>query len=87
MRDFVEGVEEGILGELPGMEMEERRAPAVGDEANLIGVDVEDLGVSMYILSFRKVNVIGVVVVMGTDAAATEAAAAEFGKNMDAKIR
>jgi hypothetical protein len=87
MRDLVDGIQEGILEELPDMGLETLSAPAIGDEANLLGTEMADLGLGMYILSFRKANVLGVVVTVSMGNLDSGAAASEFGKTMDSKIQ
>ena len=57
------------------------------DEASLLGAEMADLGLGMYILSFRKANVLGVVVTMSLGGIDGGAAASDFGKTMDSKIR
>jgi hypothetical protein len=85
------GMAEATINELkeqlPGLDFEEIEAPAVGDEAVLVWGDVSDLGLNVYVLSFRKSNVLALLFLLGPEEQFTEATVMDYAQKLEAKIR
>ncbi len=87
LNDLSSGFEKGFTEQMAGVQLQKFTAPQVGDEATVSGVSLPDQGAAVYVLGFRKVNVVGVVVVVGPPDFATEARLAELGQKMSSKIK
>jgi len=60
--------------------------PDVGDEATMVGGTHSDIGLNLYVIAFRKANVIGMLMVMGDASSIDEAVAAGLAEAMEAKF-
>ncbi len=87
LQGLTSGFEEGFSQELPGVELKQMEAPSVGDQATLTGAEIEDLGVGLYFLGFRKANVVGIIALVGLGGTASESDAVALAQKMQAKIK
>ena len=87
LKQLAGGFEEGFTGSMPGTTLEAYNPPSIGDEATGSKAEFPDLGMSMYFLSFRKANVIGVLAVVGTTDFASEAIINGLGQTLGGQIK
>ncbi len=87
LEGLTEGFETGFSGELPGVELKQGSAPSVGDEAVLTSAELAEFGIGMYFIGFRKVNVVGIVALVGMGGTATEDQAVALAQKMAGKIK
>lgn len=87
LKDLTGGFEEGFSTQLPGSALKEIQTARVGDESMTRGMDMADLGLSMYFLGFRKNNVVGVLAVIGKVDFATVELITQTGQKMAAKMQ
>jgi hypothetical protein len=84
--DFVDAFTTGIQSSLPGLALDETEAPNVGDEALMLGGNMSDLGFNVYVLAFRKANVIATLFLMGPAESVTQENAVDYAQKLEAKI-
>ncbi len=70
----------------PDLLLEERIAPALGDEVVLLGAELSEQGQATYLLVFRKLNVVGLVVATGPAETITEDRLDRLGKTFFQKL-
>lgn len=87
MRGVTEGFEEGFNEELPGTEFAELSAPNIADDSLLIKADISDYGFEIYMLSFRKENVMGLIAAFGMSGSVTEDSVVELGNKLAGKVK
>jgi hypothetical protein len=87
LKDLTSGFEEGFTKSISGTTLTQYTAPAVGDEATVRGTTFPDLGMSIYFMGFRKVNVIGVLAVVGTGDTANEKVIGDLGQKLAGQIK
>ena len=84
---FAEPTIAQLKAQLPGVGFEELTSPSIGEEAVLVGGTVSELGLNVYVLTFRKSNVIAMIFLLGPEAFASEASTADYGRKLEAKIQ
>lgn len=84
--EFVQAFTTGMQSLLPGVTLEELASPNVGEESVLMGGNVPDLDFNVYILAFRKTNVIATLFLMGPAESATEESVADYARKVEAKL-
>lgn len=87
LKDLTGGFEEGFSTQLPGTTLNEVRTAAIGEESIMRGADLSELGLGMYFLGFRQVNVVGVLAVIGKADFATVDLTTQLGQKMAAKMK
>ena len=73
--------------QLPGLTFETLDPPAVGDEAVAIGGNYADLNMNVYVMAFRKTNVIVIFSLMGAEESVNENLLADYAQKLEARIR
>lgn len=84
--DFVDAFTTGIQSSLPGLTLDEIESPGVGDEAIMLGGNMSDLGFNVYVLAFRKANVIATLFLMGPAESVSQESAVGYARTLEAKI-
>ena len=84
--DFVDAFTTGIQASLPELTLDEIESPSVGDEAVMLGGNMSDLGFNVYVLAFRKANVIATLFLMGPAEFVTKEGVVDYAKKVEAKI-
>ena len=80
------GFEEGLQQQVPEITLETLQPPDIGDEAVMIGGSYPELDLNIYMLTFRKANVIAMFAVIGPEEFATEETTAGYARKMEARI-
>ncbi|RMF35186.1 MAG: hypothetical protein D6759_05010 [Chloroflexi bacterium] len=73
--------------QMPSATVEPLSSPDVGDEAVMIGGSESTLGLNVYVITFRKANIIAMLMVMGPQGSATEETTLGYAHKLEAKIR
>ena len=84
--DATSSFEEGLQKQMPGMTLETVQPPDVGDEAVMIGGSYPELGLNVYMLTFRRANVIVMLVAVGPEEFASEGTVADYAQKVEARI-
>jgi hypothetical protein len=84
---FAEPTIAELKAQLPGITFEQLASPTVGDETVLVGGNISELGLNVYVLTFRKSNVIAMIFLLGPETFASEASTADYGRKLEAKIQ
>ena len=84
--DFVDAFTTGIKSSLPDISLEEIESPGVGDEAVMLGGNMSDMGFNVYVLAFRKANVIATLFLMGPAESVTQESMVDYAQKVEAKI-
>lgn len=84
--DVVSNFTEGFQKQMPGMALETMQPPDVGDEAVMVGGSHDELGLNVYMLTFRKANVIVMLAAVGPEEFASEEAMAGYAQKVEARI-
>lgn len=87
MRGVMEGFEEGFNQEMPGTEFVELDDPNIGDDSVLIEAEMEGLGFTIYMLSFRQNNIMGLLAVFGMADQVSADDVTGMGQTMQGKIK
>jgi hypothetical protein len=82
----VEQIASDLETQVPGATMMRMDPPDVGDEETMVGGTHSDIGLNLYVIAFRKANVIGMLMVMGDASSIDEAVAAGLAEAMEAKF-
>jgi len=85
--DAVESAAKDMEEQVPGLTMESLEAPDIGDEATMSGGTLPDLGVNVYVLTFRKANVVVMFSMIASSDVATEEFTIERARKLEARIR
>jgi hypothetical protein len=85
--EAVESAAKDMEEQVPGLTMEPLETPEIGDEASMSGGTLPDLGVNVYVLTFRKANVVVMFSMIASSDVATEEFAIERARKLEAKIR
>lgn len=83
--DILGDMEESMLKQLPEMRFEKMEAPSMGDEQELLHGVYESLGLHLYVLVFRKANMISMVMLMGPDDIANLDAVTRYAQTIAAR--
>jgi len=84
--DVTSSFTESVQEQVPGMTLETLQPPDAGDEAVMVGGSHPDLGLNVYMLTFRKANVIVMLAAVGPEEFASEAAMANYASRVEARI-
>ena len=84
--DAVQDLGAQLGAELPGASLEMLDPPDVGDEAVAVGGVYPELEMSVYMIAFRKANVIAMFSLMGAESSVDEAMLIEYARKLEAKI-
>jgi len=84
--DAVQNMVESLQEQISEATFEQLEPPSVGDEAQMVGGNVPDLDYNVYVLTFRKANVMAVFSLIGPEDWITERLAAEYARKLEAKI-
>ncbi len=87
MRGMLSGFEESFTSSMSTVTFNEMDAPNIGEEAVMMKGVESTLGFNLYLLAFRKANVIGIVFTMAADDAAAQALTNDLAAKLDAKIK
>lgn len=82
VQSFVDSIQE----QMAGANLETLEPPAVGDEASMVGGSHPELGLNIYMLIFRKANVIAMFSLIGSADSVTEETVADYAQKLEAKI-
>lgn len=82
----VSSFRKGFQEQMPGMALETIQPPDIGDEAVMIGGSHDELGLNVYMLTFRKANVIVMLAVVGREEFASEGTTADYASKVEARI-
>ncbi len=85
--DTVKNFGQDIKAQFPDMTMETLPSPQIGDEAVLVRGNLADLGVSVYLLTLRKANVIFMFTLIATEDVATEVLVLDYARKAEGKIQ
>lgn len=85
--DFVNDMKDGLQANLPDLTLETLDPPDVGEEAAMVGGNYADLAMNVYMLVFRKANVIVMFTVMGTEDEVTKDLIVDYAQKIEAKIQ
>jgi hypothetical protein len=85
--DFVGDMRDGLQADLPDLIFETLDPPDVGEEAAMVGGNYADLSMNVYMLVFRKANVIVMFIVMGTEDVVTQDLAVDYAQTIEVKIQ
>ncbi|MDY6876578.1 MAG: hypothetical protein SWK90_10325 [Chloroflexota bacterium] len=83
--DVTSSFAEGLQEQVPEVTLETLEPPSIGDEAVMTGGSYSELGLNIYMLTFRKANVIVMFAVIGPEEFATEEAVAGYAQKLEAK--
>ncbi|MDY7078236.1 MAG: hypothetical protein SXV54_15075 [Chloroflexota bacterium] len=83
VQSFVDSIQEQV----PGATFETLEPPSVGDEASMVGGGHPDLGLNIYMLVFRKANVIAMFSLIGSADSVTEETVADYAQKLEAKVQ
>jgi len=85
--DFVDAFTAGIRSSLPELTLEEVDPPGVGDEAIMLEGEMSNMGFNIYVLAFRKANVIATLFLMGPTEFVNQESVASYAQKVEAKIQ
>jgi len=80
------GFAKGLQKQVPEVTLETLQPPDVGDEAVMTGGSHPDLGLNVYMLAFRKANVIVMLSIIAPEEFATEETMADYASKIEARI-
>ena len=83
--DILGDMAESMLKQLPEMRFEPIEAPPVGDEQDMVHGVYESFGLHLYVLVFRKANMISMVMLMGPDDIANLDAVTRYAQTIAAR--
>lgn len=84
--EVIPGFVDGIKSELPEVSIATLDPPDIGDEAVMVGGDHPDLDINIYMVCFRKANVIDMFAVLGSQDSVTQDSAVGYARKLEAKI-
>jgi len=84
--DIVESMARDMEQQVPGLTMQTLEAPDLGDEASLSGGTLSDLGLGVYVLTFRKANVVAMFSLIASEDVATEDLVTDYARKLEAKM-
>jgi hypothetical protein len=76
-----------IQSQVPGASLETLDPPDIGDEAAMVGGGHPDMGLNIYLVTFRKTNIIVLFTLIGSSESTTEESALGYARQMEAKIQ
>jgi hypothetical protein len=79
--------EESLQAQVPEISLEMLQSPDVGDEAVMVGGSHPDLGLNIYMLTFRKANVIVMLAAIAPEEFASEEAMVNYAGKVEARIQ
>jgi hypothetical protein len=85
--DLVNDMQKGFQANLPDLTLETLDPPDVGEETAMVGGNYADLEMNVYMLVFRKANVIVMFTAMGTENEVTEDLIVNYAQKIEAKIQ
>ena len=85
--ESVENLGADITAQVEGLTLEPLTPPTVGDEAKMVGGNIPELDMNVYVLAFRKVNVVVLLSVMGASDRVTEAQVVDYAHKVEARIQ
>ena len=80
------GFAKGLQRQVPEVTLETWQPPDVGDEAVMTGGSHPDLGLNVYMLAFRKANVIVMLSIIAPEEFASEETMADYASKIEARI-
>jgi hypothetical protein len=83
----IDDMKDDLQADLPDLTIETLDPPDVGEEAGMVGGNYADLEMNVYMLVFRKANVIVMFTVIGAEDEVTEDLAADYAQKIEAKIQ
>jgi len=84
--DAVQGLGKNLQEQLPDVTLGPLTPPDLGDEAVMVGGSHADLGLNIYMVTFRKANVITMFSLIGSEESVTEAVARDYAGELEARI-
>ena len=84
--DSIQDLGASMGAELPGAGLELLDPPDVGEEAVAVGGAYADLDMSVYMIAFRKANVIVMFSLMGSESSVDETLLVDYARQLEAKI-
>ena len=85
--DTVENFGQDFKAQFPDMTMERLPPPQVGDEAVLVRGNLSDLGINVYMMTFRKSNVIVMFNLIAAEDVATEELVLDCARMVEGKMQ
>jgi hypothetical protein len=85
--DTVKNMGKNLQEQVPGATLSTLEPPEIGDEAVMVGGSHPDTGLNIYLLTFRKANVVAMLSLVAPADFATEEAAVEYGRKLEGNIR
>jgi hypothetical protein len=85
--NFVNNMKDEFQAGMPDVTFETLDPPAIGEEAAMVGGNYADLAMNIYMLVFRKANVIVMFVVTGAEDGVTEDLIGDYAQRIEAKIQ
>lgn len=83
----VQSFADDIREQVPGAALETLESPDIGDEATMVGGGHPDLGLNIYLVAFRKANVIVLFSLIGSADSVTEETVLDYARKLEAKIQ
>jgi hypothetical protein len=83
VQSFIDDIQEQV----PGASLETLDPPDIGDEAAMVGGGHPDLGINIYLVTFRKSNIIVLFTLIGSSESTTEETALGYARQLEAKIQ
>lgn len=85
--EIVQHLGRDIEEQVAGVTLETLEPPQIGDEVVMVGGNHPELGLNIYVLTFRKANVIAMFSLIGSEESVTEGVALDYARKLEAKIR
>ncbi len=85
--DAVRKFGQDIREQVPGVTLETLAPPGIGDETAMVGGGHADLGLRIYLMTFRKANVIVMFSLIGSAETVTEELAVDYARKIETRIR
>lgn len=85
--DFVDAFTTGMQSVLPNLTLEAAEDPNIGEEGTMLTGNVTDLGLKVYVIAFRKANVIVALFMMGPEDLATKETIMDYSQKLASRIQ
>lgn len=85
--DAVQNLGADMEAQLENLTLAKLDAPDLGDEAVMVGGNIPELNMNVYVLALRKANVVAMVSVLGTAETVTEDLMADYAQKLETKIK
>ena len=84
--DTVRNTAKDLEAQVAGLTMETLDPPDIGDEATMSGGSVPNIGVNIYVLTFRRTNVVAMFSLIASTEVATEELVLNYARKLEAKM-